>query len=278
MTKVEEKINFFFKYRAGFLPKILSPRAKVYFYPQPPHHRTIIFKVCKELGIKIINNSKKNYDFAFFWDDKTFSNEKDFPEIKTKNINRRCTDISKEKVDKVFAKAFGYDLSVDPLAYKGKCVIKSNENAQHDGKIIDCPIDKPEENVVYQKVIDNLFDENSVLDLRVPVMGNEIPFVYYKFKTLDKRFTNDIFRAELHETNDVLSDEEISNISNFTKEMNLGYGELDVLRNKDDNKIYIVDVNKTPWGPPATLPKEDCDAAVKIMSDAFERNFLIKNY
>lgn len=273
MTKIEEKINFFFKYRVGFLPKILLPRAKVYFYPQPPHQRTIIFKVFKQLGIKVITNFNNDFDFAFFWDDKTFSDDTTFPELQTKNLNRFCTDISKKKVDEIFAKVFGYYLSVDPLTYNGKCVIKSNENAQHDGRVVNCPVERLGKNVVYQKVIDNQFDENSVVDYRIPIIGNEIPLVYYKFKTLDKRFTNDVHHAELHNIEEVLSEEEISNILNFAKEINLDYGELDVLRNKDDNKIYIVDVNKTPWGPPATLPKKDCEAAIEKMSDAFEKVF-----
>ncbi len=274
MTKIEEQINFLFKYRVGFIPKIFSPRAKVYFYPQPPHHRTIIFKVCKELGIKIITNPKAKYNFAFFWDDSTFCDESKLPAIQINNINGHCKDISKEKVDKVFPQVFGYDLSVDPLIYKGKCVIKSNENAQHDGRVIECPVNKLEEGVVYQKIIDNKFDENSVVDIRVPILGNTIPLVYYKFKTFEKRFTNDIFKAELHKTEDVLSAEEIKNILSFAKEMKLDYGELDILRNREDNKIYIVDVNKTPWGPPATLPEEDCETAIEKMSDVFERSFL----
>ena len=274
MTKAEEKINFFFKYRLGFLPRILFPKAKIFFYPQPPHHRTIIFKVCKQLGIKIITKPNCDYDFAFFWDDRTYSDDANFPDIKTKNINRNCTDISKEKVDKVFAKVFGYDLSINPLIYKGKCVIKSNKNAQHDGKVIDCPVDELGEGVVYQKIIDNTFDENYVVDIRIPVLGNEIPFVYYKFKTNEKRFTNDVSRAELHKTEDVLSEAETKNVITFSREMNLDYGELDVLRNKEDNKIYIVDVNKTPWGPPATLPKEDCDIAIGKMRKVFEKSFL----
>lgn len=273
MTKIEEQINFFFKYRVGFLPKILSPRSKVYFYPQPPHQRTIIFKVFKQLGIKVITNFKNDFDLAFFWDDKTFSDETTFPELQTKNLNRFCTDISKKKVDEIFAKVFGYYLSVDPLTYNGKCVIKSNENAQHDGRVVNCPVERLEKNVVYQKVIDNKFDEKSVLDLRVPILGNEIPFVYYKFKTLEKWFTNDIVKAELHKTENVFTDEEIKNILNFAKEMKLDYGELDVLRSKNDNTIYIVDVNKTPWGPPATLPKKDCSIAIKKMSEAFEKVF-----
>lgn len=275
MTKLEKRINFILKYRIGFFPKILTPKTGIYFYPQPPHHRTIMFKVCKQLGIKIVNNPNANYDFAFFWDDKTFSDEKTLPTTNTKNINRNCTDISKQKVEKVFKEVFNYDLSVDPTTYFGKCVIKSNENAQHDGQIINCPVNQLKGNVVYQKVIDNTFDENYVVDLRVSILGNNIPLVYYKFKTHEKRFTNDVSRAELHKTENVLSDEEINNILAFAKEMRLDYGELDVLRNKEDEKIYIVDVNKTPWGPPATLPKEDCAIAIKKMSAAFERNFLI---
>lgn len=273
MTTIEQKINFFFKYRLGFLPKILSSNKKILFYPQLPHHRTIIFKVCKQLGIKIVTENKDNINFVFFWDDKTHSDEFELPEIKAKSINRNSTDISKEKVDKVFANVFGYDLSVDPLTYNGKCVIKSNENAQHDGKLIECPVKVIKENVVYQKIIDNIFDDESVLDLRVPILGNNIPFVYYKFKILGKRFTNDLFRAELHKTEDVFSAREIKNILTFAKEMKLDYGELDVLRDKNDYKIYIVDVNKTPWGPPATLSKEDCAIAIKKMIGAFEKSF-----
>jgi len=277
MTKIEEKINFFFKYRIGFLPKIFSPKAKIYFYPEPPHHRTIMFKVCKQLGIKIVSNPNNNYDFTFFWDDKTFSKLQSLPTINGKDINRACTDISKEKVDQVFKKVFQYDLSVDPEIHTGSCVIKSNENAQHDGRIINCPVEKVETNVVYQKIIDNSYDEKYVVDFRAPVLGKEIPLIYYKLKSYEKRFTNDTSRAELHKTEDVLSQEEVKNILAFANEMGLDYGELDVLRNKDDGKIYIVDVNKTPWGPPATLPPKDCDTAVKKMSEAFEKSFL-SNY
>lgn len=274
MTNIEEKINFFFKYRIGFLPKILLSKIEIYFYPQPPHHRTVMFKICKQLGIKIISNPNSHFDFAFFWDDKTVSDESILPKIKPRIINGKCRDISKEKVDKIFAKVFVYDLSVDPLAYNGRCVIKSNENAQHDGRIIGCPIKKLDENVVYQKVINNQFNEKYVVDLRVPVLTGKIPLVYYKFKTLDKRFTNEVSKAELHKTEDVFSEEEIKNILNFAREMKLDYGELDVLRNKDDDKIYIVDVNKTPWGPPATLPEEDCVIAIEKMSEVFEKCFL----
>lgn len=32
--------------------------------------------------------------------------------------------------------------------------------------------------------------------------------------------------------------------------LGLDYGELDVLRDVEDGKLYVVDVNNTPWAPP----------------------------
>lgn len=32
--------------------------------------------------------------------------------------------------------------------------------------------------------------------------------------------------------------------------MGLDYGELDVLRDTEDGKLYVADVNNTPWDPP----------------------------
>ena len=43
-------------------------------------------------------------------------------------------------------------------------------------------------------------------------------------------------------------------IRNFTKEIRLDWGGVDVLRDSADGKIYIVDANKTDMGPPIALP------------------------
>jgi len=50
--------------------------------------------------------------------------------------------------------------------------------------------------------------------------------------------------------------------------MALDYGELDVLRNKNDGKIYIVDVNNTPQGPPANTEKEQGIEAIRKIGEA----------
>jgi hypothetical protein len=182
-----------------------------------------------------------------------------------------CTDISKEKISEVFEKVFGYSLNIDPETYAGECVKKNNLNALHDGIIVKCPVENPEKGFVYQKVLNNKINDDLVMDLRTPVLKGEIPFIYLKFKKIKDRFTNDLYKSEIASCNEYLTQEEIKRISEFCSRIGLDYGELDVLKNKDDGKIFIVDVNYTPWGPPAKLSEEKNRMAVKRLSDVFKK-------
>lgn len=283
MKALIKHLDFLFRYRVNFtlrrLMKIFKPinrkTYKIYFYPEIPHRKSAMYKICLMLGIKIVNKPDKSNDGLFIWEDKTFSEVYKSEDKYPIEINKFCNDISKEKVDKVFYKSFGYSLNVDPLKFNGECVIKSNENAQHDGKIISCPIDKTMPNCVYQLVLDNFENENLVKDIRVPIIGKEIPLVYFKFKEASLRFTNEIKAVQVHPTNEVFSSEEINSIISFCKEMKVDYAELDVIRNNNDGKIYIVDVNKTPWGPPAGISNEDSKYVIKEFSKSFNKNFLV---
>jgi hypothetical protein len=91
-------------------------------------------------------------------------------------INGKCTDIRKSTVSRIFSQVFGYTLDVDPTTYYGPIVRKSEENATHDGVIINGPTASVDESNVYQKLIDNSFDNDHVLDIRPCVIGSEIPF------------------------------------------------------------------------------------------------------
>ena len=51
--------------------------------------------------------------------------------------------------------------------------------------------------------------------------------------------------------------------------MEVDFCEFDVLRHKGNQKIYIIDVNKTPYGPPEPLNRKDKVIALKKLSDAF---------
>jgi glutathione synthase/RimK-type ligase-like ATP-grasp enzyme len=72
----------------------------------------------------------------------------------------------------------------------------------------------------------------------------------------------------MHETDSIFSKEEQTLILNFAKAMKVGFCEFDVLRHSD-GRIFIIDVNKTPYGPPAGLTESDI--AVAKLSEAFQR-------
>ena len=57
--------------------------------------------------------------------------------------------------------------------------------------------------------------------------------------------------------------------------MNLGldYGEIDVLRDRNEGKIYIVDVNNNPAGPPEPISALDGNLAIVRLAEAFENTF-----
>jgi hypothetical protein len=58
------------------------------------------------------------------------------------------------------------------------------------------------------------------------------------------------------------------------REMRLDFGELDVLRDRHDGRIYVVDVNRTPWGPPRTLGTRGALRAIDLVAEAFHDAFL----
>jgi hypothetical protein len=255
---------------------LFEPNA-ILFYPDVPHERYTIYKICYLLGYKIVNNPKKNFYLAINWQDCTYRTSDDELSNLIKKfevINAKCRDISKKKVDSIFKEVFGYSIMIDPLTHKGNCVIKSNINAQHDGKVITCPIDKIKEGYVYQKVINNQFDDNFVQDIRVPIFKEEIPFVYLKYKVINERFSNPS-RVVIAKPYEVLSQEEIKKIILFCKKIGLEYGELDVLRDNNDGRLYIVDANSTPYDPRGISEKEGM-IALKLLAETFEEVFVNK--
>jgi len=152
------------------------------------------------------------------------------------------------------------------------------DNATHDGQIFSSPLELSnidKEKYVYEKLIDNSYDENLVLDLRVCVIGNEIPVVWKKFRKKDTRFSNENFRVELGNVVDEFSESEISKIIEFSKSMGLDIGELDILRSRVDGEIYIVDVNRTAHAPPSLQEGITGIRAMHAMAAAFRRQFLV---
>lgn len=253
----------------------------ILFYPQYPSRRSVIYKVLQTLNYNITNNPAKKHHLAIYWENTTYREpDETINALIADNfvINQNCRDISKSTVEKIFKDVFDYSYAIDPKTHEGPLVKKNEVNAYHDGAIVMGPVE-PEPGFVYQKLINNNYDNELVIDIRVPVFNGKIPFVYKKYKPNSSRFTpyrkskHKRKKAELKTPDQLFSNTEIKNILSFTEKIRLDYGELDILRDADDKKIYIIDVNNTPYGPPSfgkKLKKE----VLQGLGNLFEREFI----
>ncbi|HID96997.1 MAG TPA: hypothetical protein EYP57_02240 [Thermodesulfobacteriaceae bacterium] len=261
-------------------------RKQVLFFPDGHRPFHALCKALRFLGYRSTTDPGKNCNFAIRWwlafDGNPFAPEDSFDflrKLKQKGVtvlNYNCNDISKEYVNEVFEKVFGYPIAVDPLAHHGKCVMKLNWNALHKGHVIDCPVQEVKNDVVYQKLVNNETDDGLVEDFRVPVFNGSTPFVYRKYRgvkdrLVDRDHTNT--KAVIAEVEDVLTGDELEKIHRFCAEIGMDCGEVDVLRDKNDRRIYIVDANNTPSGPPSPITPKEARIAVMRLAQAFENAF-----
>lgn len=248
-------------------------------YPHFPSRGSTIYKLAGHLQFNVTNRLSRQYELAIYWEYLTFREEyRECEALAEKGhirvINLHSRNIGKKYIDQMFRDVFGYSISIDPLSFNGECVRKSDINAKHDGTIIQCPIDHAEEGCVYQKLLDNSWGDYSVVDFRLIVIKTVLPYLFLKFRKRSVRFKNISENPRLALTSKFLRPEEIENINLFVQHIQLEYGELDVLRDNGDGKIYIVDVNNTPQGPPKHTKRSDNKKIFRIMKEAFVTNFL----
>ncbi|WP_428662987.1 hypothetical protein [Reyranella sp.] len=193
-------------------------------------------------------------------------------------INDTHFSCSKRNVQVNFEKVFGYRLSVDPLGETGSCVRKSDRNAVHDGRVILLPVAEIEPNVVYEKIVDNECGHDLVYDIRLPVFGPVSPYCIVKLREKSMRFGRTNVVSFLLPASSLLDSEEISLCRSFAKEIGLDFGELDVLRDGQSGKIYIVDANNTPVGPSQSLSAEERSHAIKLYAQHFSNSFFGTKY
>lgn len=249
----------------------------ILFYPHFPSYGYIMYNICRILGIRMTNNINDTFHLAIDWQDRTYKQgDSVFAKIghNFTILNAKCCNIDKKNIDSVFKQVFGYSIMIDPLRFQGCCIEKSNLNGRHDGTIIRCPTTTIDEECVYQKIINNQIDDELVEDIRVPVFRDLIPFVYLKYRGINDRFSNTNTKAIVCKVEDILSREETNKIKTFCRNIGLDYGELDVLRNRDDGLVYVVDVNNTPFGPPNHLPKKDKVKALRLLAETFQSVFI----
>jgi hypothetical protein len=244
---------------------------KVWVYPDGAAGSSID-RVCAQLGLKITRTMSPDVLIGLYYDDDTFI--KPPPQADFRILNANCLDISKSRVEQVFHEVFGYPLAIDPLTYSGRAACKSNLNGKHDGSVIDCPIEKIAPGRVYEKLIDNAVSDYLVEDIRLVVIGKQLPVAYRKTRFIEQRFSNYTRSARRVPLNSVVSRSEQELILQFASKMHVDWAELDAMRDRTDGRLYIVDVNKTPGGPPSRMPFFPKIAAVKLMAEAFHSEFI----
>ena len=246
-----------------------EPRARISFFPKKPRSYYAIWPVCQLADIKIVEDPEEA-DLHFYFEDREFLTAPRVAPTGKPAFNVGCFDIRKSVVARVFEESFGYSLTVDPTTYQGVCVEKSELNGKHDGRKIECPISAPRPGYVYQRIIENTFDGSEHVDIRTPIVGGKTtPYVFLKKRTRDLRFTNDNHRVDLAAIDAMLSRDEQQKIAAFAAAMRMDFGGLDVLRDRNDGRIYIVDANKTDMGPPSVMRSQDKLTAMRGLADAF---------
>lgn len=193
-------------------------------------------------------------------------------------INGRVDDTSKPTIDRMHGEIFGRTtcVSAHEIQPDGIYIVRPETGAMRGGRLVR-GVDLEGANLdggVVQRIIDNRVDACNVCDIRIVVIGREIPLVYIRTRPISMRFADVDASVVATSPLNVLSEGEIEQVLSFCRGVGLDYGELDALRDANEQDLWIVDVHPTPVGPPFSLSKAEVNVALREMSLSFYRQFL----
>lgn len=241
-------------------------KTKILFYPTIVNEGYKVFLYCKELGIEITNNINDQFNFVFFnhvsHGDSLHPKDKIIDNLKSqfKTFNTDCNNVRKSYVAKIHKEVFGYNADVD----NGFDIIRKSElqSAKKEAFVTEVKDD----GYHYMKFI-NTYDKNNYHTLRIPYFNGNIPIIVDIIRNdpLRRDHKTDILNTILPE--DCFTFSELDFIYQFCREFGLDYGELDILRENESGKIYIIDVNDKP----GIGILNESDAVRKIFIEAFKQ-------
>lgn len=245
-------------------------RFAVWYVPDQPRPWYLVRGAALWAGLSVAP-TEALADATFYFDDVTRGNP---PATRLlPRFNFACTDVSKSHVAEVFADVFGYPLQLDPAKTNGLIVEKSETNGVHDGFVVMAPV-RRQPGRAYQRLIDTEA-EGFNHDLRTPCVGGVPVVVWHKYKPAGQSFAIHSQRTRLRDPSEVFSPGELVLIRRFNARMGLDWGGLDILRDRHDGRIYVVDVNKTDLGPVISLSWRDKIVSMNRLAaamDAMVRN------
>lgn len=245
------------------------------FRPRLEDDYTVTLIACR-LGLRLTTDTRTSFAAAMHWQDSTRRPSDPFLERLAQSmhvINLHGNDIGKNRVDAVMHDVFGYSLSVDPRTTSGPILEKSELNALHDGRIIQGPLSTPASGRVYQKVVRGRRTGDVIEELRVPIVGHAVPFLYLKHKRADDPLSLSI-RGTIIEPSALLTAHEIELLIRFSHTLGIDFGELDAMRDEADGRIYVFDANNTPCVRFVGVSAAHRRATVDRLAQAFEQAFL----
>lgn len=240
-------------------------RFAIWYAPDLPRPWYLMRGVALWAGLSVAP-TEASANAAFYFDDVTRGNPP--ATLVLPRFNFACPDVSKSHVAEVFAEVFGYPLQLDPVMASGPIVEKSETNGVHDGSVVVAPV-TPQPGRVYQRLIDTEADGFNH-DLRTPCVGGAPVIVWHKYKPAGESFAIHSRRTRLRDPADVFSVDELALIRRFNARMGLDWGGLDILRDRHDGRIYVVDVNKTDLGPVISLSWRDKIISMNRLAAALE--------
>lgn len=254
----------------GAVSRLFSPGPRLFFVPRPPPPWYLLWNASAWIGARKTNRQEEA-DAVVYFEDATWGDGA--KSAAAPCINGFCSDVSKSRVMDVFEHVFGYRLGIDPETCTGLAVEKSELNGAHDGRIIECPQPR-RAGFVYQRLVET-GEGAFVEDLRAPCVGGRLVTVFIKRRPKLHRFANVNTTVDLAEPGALFSATELAQIEAFARAMKLDWGGLDILRDRYNGRIYIVDVNKTDM-PPLALSFRDKMRSSQKLGHALEA--LIHDY
>ena len=238
--------------------------ARIYFTPHRPRPWYIVWAAAVWGGMRFANSAAEA-DASFYFEDRTQASPPAAPSRPAFNFG--VADVSKTHVARVMEAVFGYPLAVDPTAFIGEAVEKGEGNGLHDGRLVLCPL-SPAPDKAYQRVIKTEGEDGWAYDLRTACVGRKPILVFLKKKPATARFSIQNTSVLVKRPAEVFSPTDIVLIERFCEAMELDWGGLDVLREHETGRLYIVDVNKTDTGPAVVLNWRDRALATRLLSEA----------
>ncbi|MEZ5959886.1 MAG: hypothetical protein R3C30_05595 [Hyphomonadaceae bacterium] len=252
----------------GFWARLTTPRGpRIWFAPHRPRPWYIIWAAMVWGGFEFAS-SPERADAAFYFEDQTVAGRR---RRATRKLSISSVgDVSKSAVARVMEEAFGYPLAIDPATFVGEAVEKGEGNGLHDGRTVSCPM-QPVAGKAYQRVIKTESADGWAHDLRTACVGGRPVVVFVKKKPAAARFSIQNTSVVVKMPEEVFSPAELAQLSTFCAAMKLDWGGLDVLREYDSGRLYVVDVNKTDTGPAVVLNWRDRSKATTLLSEALRK-------